>query len=72
MFGIWLEFDHSSLSAAVYAKQQQAAVHARTTALPLVGATCIELSATLQPLKRLIMTWSVQAPPANWTDLCNT
>jgi uncharacterized membrane protein len=104
MFGIWLGFDPSSLSAGAYVEQQQAAIRALNTALPLMGAACILLSAALclltkndrwqrnlliaavflliaaglvtrfanQPINSLVMTWSIQASPANWTELRDT
>jgi len=47
MFGIWLGFNPSALTAATYVEQQQNAIRALNTALPVLGAVCILLTAAL-------------------------
>ena len=47
MFGIWLGFNPSGLTAATYVEQQQNAIRALNTALPVLGAVCILLTAAL-------------------------
>jgi uncharacterized membrane protein len=101
MFGIWLGFNPSMLSAATYVEQQQHTIRALNTVLPALGAVCILLTAALavltkddtrarylliaavvclvaaglitrfanQPINSQVMTWSAQAPAANWTEL---
>ena len=98
MFGILVGFNPASLSALAYIEQQQNAIRSFNTLLPVMGAACILLTATLaimskgdsrgryllvaaailmvvaalvtrfcnQPINAVVMTWSVQAPPANW------
>jgi uncharacterized membrane protein len=100
MFGIWLGFNPSMLSAATYVEQQHT-IRALNTVLPALGAVCILLTAALavltkddtrarylliaavvclvaaglitrfanQPINSQVMTWSAQAPAANWTEL---
>jgi uncharacterized membrane protein len=50
MFGIWLGFNPSTLTAATYVEQQQNAIRALNTALPVLGAVCILLTAALAAL----------------------
>lgn len=101
MFGIWLGFNPLALTAATYVEQQQNAIRDLNTALPVLGAVCILLTAALavltrhdprsrylliaatvflvvaglvtrfenQPINSLVMTWSAQAPAANWMEL---
>ena len=101
MFGIWIGYDPASLSATAYVEQQQNAIRALNTLLPVLGALCILLTAVLaflskgdtrsrsllvaaaicligvafvtrfenQPINAVVMTWSPQAPPANWMQL---
>lgn len=101
MFGIWLGFNPSGLSAASYVEQQQNTIRALNTTLPVLGAVCIALTTALalltkndprqrnwlsaaalclvgaglvtrlgnQPINALVMGWSAQAPPANWSEL---
>lgn len=101
MFGVWVGFDPASLSATAYVEQQQNAIRALNTLLPVMGAACIVLVAVLaftsrddargryllvaaiaclvtaavvtrfqnQPINAIVMTWSPQAPPANWMEL---
>ena len=52
MFGIWLGFNPSALTAATYVEQQQNAIRALNTALPLLGAVCILLTAALAVLTK--------------------
>ena len=101
MFGIWLGFDPAGLSASTYVEQQQHAIRALNTAMPVLGAVCIVLTALLavlakgdalgryllaasvacllvagavtrlgnQPINAVVMTWSAQAPPVDWSAL---
>lgn len=101
MFGIWVGFNPSSLSAAAYVEQQQNAIRSLNTLLPAMGAACILLIVWLailskgdsrsryllalsvvclvaaalvtrfgnQPINAAVITWSIQSPPANWTQL---
>ncbi len=101
MFGIWVGFNPSSLSASAYVEQQQNAIRALNTLLPAMGGACILLSVALafmskadprsryllfaaallmivsglvtrlanQPINAVVITWSAQAPPANWAEL---
>jgi uncharacterized membrane protein len=47
MFGIWVGFNPSSLSAAAYVEQQQNAIRSLNTLLPIMGGVCILLAALL-------------------------
>ncbi|MDT3678709.1 MAG: DUF1772 domain-containing protein [Burkholderiaceae bacterium] len=47
MFGVWLGFDPSQLSARAYVEQQQNAIRALNTLLPVLGAVCIALTLVL-------------------------
>ena len=101
MFGIWVGFNPSSLSAIAYVEQQQNAIRSLNTLLPAMGAACILLAAVLailskgdprtryllvaaiaclaaaalvtrfgnQPINAVVITWSAQAPDANWMQL---
>lgn len=101
MFGVWVGFDPAGLSATAYVEQQQNAIRSLNTLLPVMGAVCIVLAATLawrskkdplgrvlllvavallvfaalvtrfanQPINAVVMTWSSQAPPAEWMFL---
>jgi uncharacterized membrane protein len=52
MFGIWLGFDPTGLSAATYIEQQQNTIRALNTALPVMGAVCIVLTGALAVLTK--------------------
>jgi len=52
MFGIWLGFNPLALTAATYVEQQQNAIRDLNTALPVLGAVCILLTAALAVLTR--------------------
>jgi uncharacterized membrane protein len=101
MFGVWLGFNPSGLSASTYVEQQQNTIRALNTILPALGAVCIVLTAALavlskhdtrarillaaaviclvaaglitrfgnQPINSQVITWSAQAPAANWMEL---
>ena len=101
IFGIWIGFNPAGLSAATYVEQQQHAIRALNTFMPLLGAACIVLTIALavltkedrrtrylliatavclliagvatrfenQPINSIVMTWTPQAPPANWMEL---
>jgi len=47
MFGIWIGYDPASLSATAYVEQQQNAIRALNTLLPVLGAVCILLTIVL-------------------------
>lgn len=47
MFGIWVGFNPSVLSAAAYVEQQQNAIRSLNTLLPAMGAVCIVLTTIL-------------------------
>ena len=44
MFGIWLGFNPSSLSASAYVEQQQEAIRSLNVAMPVLGAISIALT----------------------------
>lgn len=46
-FGTWLGLNPRELSASTYIEQQQTAIHALNSLLPLLGAFCIVLTAIL-------------------------
>ena len=101
IFGIWIGFNPTGLSPATYVEQQQHAIRALNTFMPLLGAACIVLTIALavltkedrrtrylliatavclliagvvtrfenQPINSIVMTWTPQAPPANWMEL---
>lgn len=101
MFGIWLGFNPSALTANAYVEMQQNAIRALNTPLPALGLVCVLLTVALaaltkndrrgrylfvaaamclviaglvtrfgnQPINAVVMTWSPQAPAANWTEL---
>ena len=104
IFGIWIGFNPAGLSPGTYVEQQQHAILALNTFMPLLGAVCIVLTVALavltkgdrgtrylliatavclliagvvtrfenQPINSIVMTWSPQAPPPNWTELRDT
>jgi uncharacterized membrane protein len=104
MFGIWLGFNPSALTANAYVEMQQNAIRALNTSLPALGLVCVLLTAALamltkhdkrgrylliaaamclviaglvtrfgnQPINAVVMTWSPQAPAANWMELRDT
>ena len=47
MFGIWVGYNPTSLSASAYVEQQQNAIRSLNTLLPAMGAICILLTAAL-------------------------
>ena len=47
MFGIWVGYNPSSLSASAYVEQQQNAIRSLNTLLPAMGAICILLTVAL-------------------------
>ncbi|MEZ5605177.1 MAG: hypothetical protein R3E41_13495, partial [Burkholderiaceae bacterium] len=52
VFGIWLGYDPSGLSAAAWVEQQQHAVSALNTILPALGAVTIALTLASAGLAR--------------------
>lgn len=47
MFGIWVGYNPASLSASSYVEQQQNAIRAFNTLLPMIGAVCILMTVGL-------------------------
>jgi uncharacterized membrane protein len=47
MFGIWVGYNPAALTATAYVEQQQNAVRALNTLLPVMGAVCIFLTVAL-------------------------
>jgi uncharacterized membrane protein len=52
MFGIWVGYNPSALSASAYVEQQQNAIRSLNTLLPVIGAVCIILSIWLAILAK--------------------
>ena len=52
MFGIWVGFNPSGLSASAYIEQQQNAIRALNTLLPAMGAVCIVLTVALAAISK--------------------
>jgi uncharacterized membrane protein len=52
MFGIWVGYDPSALSASAYVEQQQNAIRSLNTLLPVIGAACIALTVWLAILAK--------------------
>ena len=52
MFGIWLGFNPSALTATAYVEMQQNAIRALNISLPALGRVCILLTAALAVLTR--------------------
>jgi len=52
MFGIWVGFNPSGLSASAYVEQQQNAIRSLNTLLPAMGAVCILLTGALAFITR--------------------
>ena len=52
MFGIWVGYDPSALSASAYVEQQQNAIRSLNTLLPVIGAACIVLTVWLAILSK--------------------
>jgi uncharacterized membrane protein len=52
MFGIWVGFNPSGLSASAYIEQQQNAIRSLNTLLPAMGAVCILLTGALAFITR--------------------
>ena len=52
MFGIWVGFNPSNLSAMAYVEQQQNAIGSLNKLLPAMGAACILLTAVLAILSK--------------------
>jgi uncharacterized membrane protein len=101
IFGVWIGFNPQHLSAATYVEQQQNAIKALNTLMPLLGLMTIILTITSaflqrrdkgtfivllvaavllivsglvtrfgnQPINSIVMTWSKDSVPDNWTEL---
>ena len=52
MFGIWVGFNPTGLSASAYIEQQQSAIRSLNTLLPVMGATCILLAVLVAALAK--------------------
>jgi uncharacterized membrane protein len=52
MFGIWLGFNPSALTANAYVEMQQNAIRALNTSLPTLGLVCVLLTAALAALTK--------------------
>ncbi len=52
MFGIWIGFNPSGLSAATYIEQQQRTIRALNTPMPILGAVCIVLTIVIAVLTK--------------------
>ena len=52
MFGVWLGFNPSGLTATAYVEMQQNAIRSLNTPLPVLGLVCILLTATLAALTK--------------------
>lgn len=52
MFGIWLGFNPSALTARAYVEMQQNAIRALNISLPALGLVCILLTAALAALTK--------------------
>ena len=63
MFGIWVGYNPASLSAVAYVEQQQNAIRALNTLLPLIGALCILIAISLALLSK-------HDPRARYLYLC--
>ena len=103
IFGIWIGYNPKDLSASTFIEQQQNAILALNTLMPILGLITILLtliSAFLQrkdkvaflvllvasaflivsglttrfgnqPINSIVMTWDMNNPPNNWTELRN-
>jgi len=103
IFGIWIGYNPKDLSASTFIEQQQNAILALNTLMPILGLITILLtliSAFLQrkdkvaflvllvasaflivsglttrfgnqPINSIVMTWDMNTPPNNWTELRN-
>ena len=52
MFGIWLGFNPSGLTASAYVEQQQSAIRALNVTMPILGAICIAFTLVQASLVR--------------------
>ena len=52
MFGIWLGFDPSALTASAYVEMQQNAIRALNISFPILGLVCILLTTALAALTK--------------------
>jgi uncharacterized membrane protein len=101
IFGVWIGFNPQHLSASTYVEQQQNAIKALNTLMPLFGLVTIIFTVTSailqrndkstfvlllvaaallivsglvtrfgnQPINSIVMTWSKDNVPDNWTEL---
>lgn len=101
IFGVWIGFNPQHLSAPTYVEQQQNAIKALNTLMPLLGLMTIIITVTSaflqrhdksifivllmaaaflivsglvtrfgnQPINSIVMTWSKDNVPDNWTEL---
>jgi hypothetical protein len=52
MFGIWLGYNPTALSASAFVEMQQNAIRALNVPFPVLGSACIVLTATLAALTK--------------------
>jgi uncharacterized membrane protein len=52
MFGMWMGFNPAALSPSAFVEMQQNAIRALNVPLPILGAACIILTATLAVLSK--------------------
>jgi len=103
IFGIWIGYNPKDLSASTFIEQQQNAILALNTLMPILGLITILLTLTSaflqrkdkvaflvllvasaflivsglttrfgnQPINSIVMTWDMNTPPNNWTELRN-
>jgi len=103
IFGIWIGYNPKDLSASTFIEQQQNAILALNTLMPILGLITILLTLTSaflqrkdkvaflvllvasaflivsglttrfgnQPINSIVMTWDMNNPPNNWTELRN-
>jgi uncharacterized membrane protein len=103
IFGIWIGYNPKDLSAPTFIEQQQNAILALNTLMPILGLITILLTLTSaflqrkdkiafsilvvasvflivsglitkfgnQPINSIVMTWDMNTPPNNWTELRN-
>ena len=103
IFGIWIGYNPKDLSASTFIEQQQNAILALNTLMPILGLITILLTLTSafllrkdkiafsvlvvasvfliisglttkfgnQPINSTVMTWDMNTPPNNWTELRN-
>ena len=101
LFGIWIGYNPKNLSVNTYAENQQGAIKALNTLMPILGLISVILTVIAailqkqnqyvfvilifasgfliisglitkfgnQPINSIVMTWSKNSIPTNWTEL---